>query len=165
MGSLTMDSFIYIFLDLLHYVPCIKDEKVKIEQFLGCLSPIFRERIEFDMAKTLDTTLHKDRICYEHGQLRQENINRTQDKSRTFSNNKKPGFKPHPYRKHNNSFPFNRYFNKFGALPNVPSPNTNIPIVNVGSENASLQVSRWKWQGPYYAIYCPNKTNGLLHNL
>ena len=31
MGSLTMDSFIYIFLDLLHYVPCTKDEKVKIE--------------------------------------------------------------------------------------------------------------------------------------
>ena len=30
MGSMTMDSFINIFLDLLHYVPYIKDEEVKI---------------------------------------------------------------------------------------------------------------------------------------
>ena len=31
MGSMTMDTFINIFLDLLHYVPYIKDEKVKIQ--------------------------------------------------------------------------------------------------------------------------------------
>ena len=67
MGSMTMDSFINIFLDLLHYVPCIKDEKVNIKQFLGCLPPNFWERIEFDMPKTFDTTLHKARIFYEHG--------------------------------------------------------------------------------------------------
>ena len=31
MGSMTMDDFINIFLDLLHYVPYIKQEKVKIQ--------------------------------------------------------------------------------------------------------------------------------------
>ena len=31
MGFMTMDAFINIFLDLLHYVPYIKDEKVKIQ--------------------------------------------------------------------------------------------------------------------------------------
>ena len=31
MGSMTMDSFINIFLGLLHYVPEIKEEKVKIQ--------------------------------------------------------------------------------------------------------------------------------------
>ena len=31
MGSMTMDAFIKIFLDLLHYVPYIKEEKVKIQ--------------------------------------------------------------------------------------------------------------------------------------
>ena len=65
--SMTMDTFINIFLYLLHYVPYIKDEKLKIQQFLGCLPPNFRERIEFDMPKKFDTTLHKDRLCYEHG--------------------------------------------------------------------------------------------------
>ena len=34
MGSMIMDSFINIFLDLLHYMPYIKDKKVKIQQFL-----------------------------------------------------------------------------------------------------------------------------------
>ena len=76
-GSMTMDAFINIFLDLLHYVPDINDEKVKIQQFLGCLPPNFRERIEFDMHKKFDTTLHKDRIWYDHGQLRKENLNKS----------------------------------------------------------------------------------------
>ena len=65
-----MDAFINRFLDLLHYVPYIKEEKVKIQQFRGCLPPIFQDMIEFDMPKTLDTMLHKARFYYEHGQLR-----------------------------------------------------------------------------------------------
>ena len=85
MGSMTMDAFINIFLDMLHYVPYIKDKKVKLQQFLKCLPPNFWERIEFDMPKTLDTTLHKAKICYEHGQLQQENMNQNKDKSKNFS--------------------------------------------------------------------------------
>ena len=77
MGSMTMDAFINRFLDLLHYVPYIKDKKVKRKQFLGCIPPNFRERIEFDMPKTMNATLHKTRLCYEHVQLRKENINRS----------------------------------------------------------------------------------------
>ena len=46
-----MDSFINIFIDLLHYVPYIKDKKVKIQPFLGCLPPNFQERIEFEIPK------------------------------------------------------------------------------------------------------------------
>ena len=67
MGSMTMDDFIDRFLDLLHYVPYIVEKKVKIQYFLGCLPPMFWERIEFDMPKTLDTTLHKARIFYKYG--------------------------------------------------------------------------------------------------
>ena len=70
MGSMTMDAFIIRFLYLLHYVSYIKEEKVKIQQFLGCLPSSFWDRIEFDMPKTLDTALHKARLCYEHGKLR-----------------------------------------------------------------------------------------------
>ena len=112
MGSMTMDDFINIFLDLLHYVPYIKDEKVKIQHFLGCLPPNFRERIEFDMPKTLDTTLYKSRLCYEHGQQRQENMNINRDKSKNFNDNCKLGFNPPPYRKQNNNFLANKNFNK-----------------------------------------------------
>ena len=89
MGSMTMDYFINIFLDLLHYVPYIKDEKVKIQQFLGCLPPNFRETIEFDMPKTLDTTLHKSILCYEDEQLKKDNIKKFETdlgSSRTTAN-------------------------------------------------------------------------------
>ena len=98
-GSMTIEAFINRFLDMLLYIPYIKDGNVKIQQFLGCLPPNFRERIEFDMPKILDTTLQKSRLFYEHGKLRHENINRSRDMYRTFSYNHKPGFNPLPYRK------------------------------------------------------------------
>ena len=41
MGSMTMDSFINRFLDLLHYVPYIKDKNVKIQHFFEYLPPNF----------------------------------------------------------------------------------------------------------------------------
>ena len=67
MGSMTMDVFINKFLGMLHYVPYIQEEKVKIEQFLGCLPSSFQDKIQFDTRKTSDTTLHKARVYYEHG--------------------------------------------------------------------------------------------------
>ena len=78
MGSMTMNAFINILFDLLHYVPYIKDKKVKIQQFLGCLPPNFRETIEFDMDKTLDTTLHKSILSYENEQLKKDNIKKVE---------------------------------------------------------------------------------------
>ena len=53
MGSMTMDDFINRFLDLLHYVLDIKDEKVKIQQFLGSLPPNFREKLNLTCLKLL----------------------------------------------------------------------------------------------------------------
>ena len=137
---MTMDASINVFLDLLHYVPYIKNKKAKIQLFLACLPPNFWERIEFDMPKTFDTTLHKARIFCEHGKLRQENINRSRDRSRTFSKNRKPGFNPPLYIKHNNSFPANKNFNKTGTNPYVPAPNANKPAPNGGVNVASLQI-------------------------
>ena len=91
------------------------------------------------------------------------NINR--NIFRSFSNNHKPGSKPHPYKKQNNSFPPNKNFNKPSAWPNVPAPNSDRPTLNEGAKVFSLQVSCWKCQGPHYASDFQNKTNGFLHNL
>ena len=125
MGSMSMDAFINRFLDLLHYVPYIKEENVKIQQFLGCVPPIFWDMIEFDMPNTLDTTLHKARICYEHGKLRQENLNQNRDKAKNFFDNRKPGSNPQPNIKQNNSFQANMNFNRSGTKPYVPAANVN----------------------------------------
>ena len=140
-------------------------KKVNIQQFLGCLPCNFWERIEFDMPKNLDITLHKARIFYENVKLRHENINRSWYRSRTFSENRKPSFKPPPYRKQNNNFPVNRKFNETCAKPNVPAPNTNRLVENRGTEASLLQVNYWKFQVPHYARDFPNKNNGVLHNL
>ena len=102
------------------------------------------------MPKTLDTTLHKARLCYEHGQLRQENINRNQDKSKNFSDNHKIGSNAQPYRKQNNSFQANKNFNKSGMNPYVPASNVNKLVVG-GANAIPLQVKCWKCSGPHYA--------------
>ena len=73
MGSMTMNVMITKFLELLHYVPYIKEEKIKIQRYLSCLSTYFTNKIEFDTPKTLDEALYKARLCYEHSQSRLEN--------------------------------------------------------------------------------------------
>ena len=82
------------------------------------------------MPKTLDTTLHKARLCYEYGKLRQENQNQNREKYRNFSDNRKPGSNPHPYRKKNNSYQANRNFNKPGMKPYVLVPNGNKQVAS-----------------------------------
>ena len=89
------------------------------------------------MPKTLDTTLHKDRLCYDHIQLREENMKRNKDKSRNFSHNYKLGFNPPLYRKQNKYFSANKNFSKSGTKPYVPATNVNKRVV-VGGANATL---------------------------
>ena len=125
MGSLTMDVFINRFLDLLHYVPHIKEEKVKIQHFLGCIPPSFWDRIEFDMPNMLDTKLHKAILYYEHGKLWQENQNQNREKYRNFSDNRKPRSNQQPDRNKYNIFQVNKKFNKTGMKPYAPAPKGN----------------------------------------
>ena len=51
MASVTMDAFINRFLDLLHYVPYIKNEKLKIQYFWGVFLPIFERELSFTCVK------------------------------------------------------------------------------------------------------------------
>ena len=74
MGSMTMDALINIFLELLHYVLYIRDEKVKIQQFLSFLPPYFWDKIEFDTPKNLNEAIFKDIICFEHNEHRYKNL-------------------------------------------------------------------------------------------
>ena len=117
------------------------------------------------MTKTLDTTLYKARIFYEHGKLRKENMNRNRDKSKDFFDNCKPFFNPPPYRKQNNRFLVNKNFNKSGTKPYVLAPNVNKPVKARGANATPLQIKWWKFTGPHYARDCKNKINGGLHNL
>ena len=46
-----MDEFVANFMNLLRYVPYLKEDKDKIQRFLNILPASYKERIEFDNSK------------------------------------------------------------------------------------------------------------------
>ena len=60
-----MEEHVHNFLELLRYVDYIKDERVKIQCFLGSLPQNFRDRIEFVNPPTLDEAIRMEMHCYE----------------------------------------------------------------------------------------------------
>ena len=62
---MTMEDLINKFLDLLRFVPYIKEEKVKVQRFLSYFPQAYKDIIEFDNQKTLDEVLRKSRLCFE----------------------------------------------------------------------------------------------------
>jgi hypothetical protein len=57
LGQLTIDEYVNKFLELMRYVPYIKDEKVKMKRFISGLPQSFRDMIEFDEPNTLEDTI------------------------------------------------------------------------------------------------------------
>jgi hypothetical protein len=53
MGQLTIDEYINKFIELMRYVPYIKDEKVKMQRFISGLPQSYQDKIEFDETNTL----------------------------------------------------------------------------------------------------------------
>ena len=62
-----MDEHIHKFLELSRYVDYIKDERVKIQSFLGSPPQNFKERIKFVNPPDLDEAIKIDTYCYEQG--------------------------------------------------------------------------------------------------
>jgi hypothetical protein len=57
LGQLTIEEYINKFFEMIRYVPYIKYEKVKMQQFISGLPQYFLERIEFDERNTLEDTI------------------------------------------------------------------------------------------------------------
>ena len=64
-------------------------------------------------------------------------MNKNRDKSKSFSNNHKPGSNSHPDRKKNNNFQANKNFNKYGTKPYVLAANVN-KLVSSGANATPL---------------------------
>jgi len=65
MGSMTDDEYTNRFLELLRYVPYLKEEKAKIHRFISGLPIAFKDRIEFDKPRSLEEAIQKLKHCYE----------------------------------------------------------------------------------------------------
>ena len=65
MGSMTNEDYTTNFLELLRYVPYLKDEKAKIQKFISGFPSSFKDWIEFDEPRLLDEAIRKSNNCYE----------------------------------------------------------------------------------------------------
>jgi hypothetical protein len=65
LGSMTIDEYERSFLELLKYVPFIKDEAVKIQRYLSGLPPSIGDKIQYDDAKTMEETIRRAKCLYE----------------------------------------------------------------------------------------------------
>ena len=65
LGQQTMEEYANKFLELLRYVRCIRDDKVKIQNFLSGFPLSYKDRIEFDEPRNLEEAIRKDKYCYD----------------------------------------------------------------------------------------------------
>jgi hypothetical protein len=65
LGIMTIDEYERSFLELLKYVPFIKDEAVKIQRYLSGLPPSMSDKIQYDDPKTMEETIRKEKCLYE----------------------------------------------------------------------------------------------------
>ena len=61
--NLTMDAYEKRFHELLTYADYIKDKKVKILRFLSGLPTFYRDKIQYDIPKTIKEVIEKENIC------------------------------------------------------------------------------------------------------
>jgi hypothetical protein len=65
LGNMTIDEYERSFLELLKYVPFIKDEAVKIQRYLSGLPPSIGDKIQYDDPKTMEETIRRAKCLYE----------------------------------------------------------------------------------------------------
>jgi hypothetical protein len=65
LGSMTIDEYERKFLELLKYVPFIKDEAIKIRRYLSGLPPSIGNKIQYDDPKTMEETIRREKCLYE----------------------------------------------------------------------------------------------------
>jgi hypothetical protein len=91
LGQLSIDEYINKFLEMMRYVPYLKDRKVKMQQFISGLPQPCRDRIYFYEINTLEVTILKERYFYE--QFKSKTKPREDSKKKNNSEFKKKGFK------------------------------------------------------------------------
>jgi hypothetical protein len=65
LGNMTIDEYERNFLELLKYVPFIKDEAVKIQRYLSGLPLSIGNKIQYDDPKTMEETIRRAKCLYE----------------------------------------------------------------------------------------------------
>jgi hypothetical protein len=65
LGSMSIDEYERRFLELLKYVPFIKDETVKIQRYLSGLPSFISDKIQYDDPKTMEETIRREKCLFD----------------------------------------------------------------------------------------------------
>jgi hypothetical protein len=65
LGSMTIDEYERRFLELLKYVPFIKDEHMKIQRYSSGLPSFISDKTQYDDPKTLEETIRRAKCLYD----------------------------------------------------------------------------------------------------
>jgi len=93
-----MDEYVKKCLDLMRYVDCIKDEKIKIQRFLSGLPFYYKDQIQYDEPGTLEEATRKAKHLHEQNKGRTDFHRSWKDKKQDNQDQRKKGFKPPHFR-------------------------------------------------------------------
>lgn len=71
MGSMTYEEYTIKFLELLRYVPYLKDEKAKVQRFVSGLPLTFKYHIKYDEPRSLEEFIGKLKTIMSNQSVRQ----------------------------------------------------------------------------------------------
>ena len=69
---MTYEEYTTNFLELLRYVPYLKDEKAKVQIFFSGLPLAFKDQSEYDEPRSLEEVIGKLKHCYEQSKRKSE---------------------------------------------------------------------------------------------
>ena len=76
-----MEEYVNKFLELLRYVRYIRDEKVKVQDFLSGLTQSYKDRIEFYEPRTLEEAIRKAKYCNDQRKVKPDYHKAWKDKT------------------------------------------------------------------------------------
>jgi hypothetical protein len=70
---MTIEDFVTKFVNLVRYIPYLREEKEKVQMFISCLPQAYKDKIEFLNPKTMDEIIRHTKLCYTNFKQRYEN--------------------------------------------------------------------------------------------
>jgi hypothetical protein len=152
LGSMTIDEYERIFLELLKYVSFIKDEIVKIQRYLSGLPSFISEKIQYDDPKNLEETIRRSKFLYDHHKGNPTFQRAWEDKKKFKREQRKKGNKP----------PFFR-----NSPQGKPSFREHKMVEIGGKRPRKKPIQFWVCKGDHKYKYCSHKSDKVrpVHNV
>jgi hypothetical protein len=98
LGSMTIDEYEQHFLELLKYVPFMKEEAIKIQRYLSGLTSSIGDKIQYDDPKTMEETIRREKCLYEQQREKTTFRKAWDDQKRVKKEQRQKGDKPSFFR-------------------------------------------------------------------